>query len=86
MKILTSDEVRRLESEAIKKHELSTLILMQRAGFSVAQFCLLHFKFDSVCVMCGKGNNGGDGFVAAAGLPRWARRSKWWCWRAESVN
>ncbi len=68
MKILTSDEVRRLESEAIKKHELSTLILMQRAGFSVAQFCLLHFKFDSVCVMCGKGNNGGDGFVAAAGL------------------
>lgn len=68
MKILTSDEVRRLEREAIKKHELSTLILMQRAGFSVAQFCLLHFKFDSVCVVCGKGNNGGDGFVAAAGL------------------
>jgi NAD(P)H-hydrate epimerase len=68
MKILTSDEVRRLESETIKKHELSTLILMQRAGFSVAQFCLLHFKFESVCVVCGKGNNGGDGFVAAAGL------------------
>jgi hydroxyethylthiazole kinase-like uncharacterized protein yjeF len=68
MKILTSDEVRQLERDAIKKHELSTLILMQRAGFSVAQFCLLHFKFDSVCVVCGKGNNGGDGFVAAAGL------------------
>jgi hydroxyethylthiazole kinase-like uncharacterized protein yjeF len=68
MKILTSDEVRRLEQEAVAKHGLSTRILMERAGFSVAQFCLLHFTFDSVCVLCGKGNNGGDGFVAAAAL------------------
>ncbi|HEV2965231.1 MAG TPA: NAD(P)H-hydrate dehydratase [Candidatus Angelobacter sp.] len=68
MKILTSDEVRRAEREAIQKQELSTLLLMQRAGFTVAQFCLLNFKFDSVCVVCGKGNNGGDGFVAASGL------------------
>ena len=36
MKILTSDEVRRAEREAIKKQDLSTLLLMQRAGFTVA--------------------------------------------------
>lgn len=68
MKILTSDEVRRLEREAIEDHGLSSLALMERAGSCVAQFCVLHFKFASVCVVCGKGNNGGDGFVAAAAL------------------
>src|SRR5205809_609989 len=76
MKILTSDEVRRAEREAIKKQDLSTLLLMQRAGFSVAQFCLINFKFDSVCVVCGKGNNGGDGFVAASGLLEMGKQVK----------
>ncbi len=68
MKILLSEEVRRAEAETIEKEEISTLLLMQRAGFTVAQFCLVSFKFDSACVICGKGNNGGDGFVAASAL------------------
>ncbi|HEV3041795.1 MAG TPA: NAD(P)H-hydrate dehydratase [Candidatus Angelobacter sp.] len=76
MKILTSDEVRRAEREAVETQELSTLLLMQRAGFSVAQFCLINFKFDSVCVICGKGNNGGDGFVAASGLLEMGKQVK----------
>ena len=76
MKILTSDEVRRAEREAIDKQELSTLLLMQRAGFTVAQFCLLNFKFESVCVVCGKGNNGGDGFVAASSLLEMGKQVK----------
>src|SRR5262249_19544101 len=76
MKILTSDEVRRAEREAIETQELSTLLLMQRAGFSVAQFCLINFKFESVCVICGKGNNGGDGFVATSGLLEMGKQVK----------
>lgn len=68
MRILTSDEVRQAEREAISRPGGSTLILMQRAGHAVAQFCLANFKFRSVCVVCGKGNNGGDGMVAAEAL------------------
>jgi ADP-dependent NAD(P)H-hydrate dehydratase / NAD(P)H-hydrate epimerase len=68
MRILTSDEVRQAEREAIGRPGMSTLVLMQRAGTAVAQFCLAHFKFSSVCVICGKGNNGGDGLVAAEAL------------------
>ncbi len=68
MRILTSDEVRQAEREAIARPGVSTLVLMQRAGAAVAQFCLAHFKFHSVCVVCGKGNNGGDGLVAAEAL------------------
>ena len=31
----------------------------------MAQFCLAHFKFRSVCVVCGAGGNGADGLAAA---------------------
>src|SRR5215472_10001696 len=68
MRILTTEEVRAAEREAIARPGMSTLVLMQRAGHAVAQFCLAHFKFRSVCVVCGKGNNGGDGLVAAEAL------------------
>jgi len=68
MRILTCDEVRQAEREAISRPGGSTLVLMQRAGHAVAQFCLANFKFRSVCVVCGKGNNGGDGMVAAEAL------------------
>lgn len=44
---------------------MSTRVLLKRAGAAVAQYCAAHFKFDSVCVVCGKGNNGGAGLAAA---------------------
>jgi hydroxyethylthiazole kinase-like uncharacterized protein yjeF len=65
MRILTCNEVRQAEHESISRAGMSTLVLMQRAGHAVAQFCKYHFKFSAVCVVCGKGNNGGDGLVAA---------------------
>jgi ADP-dependent NAD(P)H-hydrate dehydratase / NAD(P)H-hydrate epimerase len=74
MRVLTSDEVRQAEREAAGRPGLSTLVLMQRAGAAVAQFCLAHFKFNSVCVVCGQGNNGGDGLAAAEALRTVAER------------
>ena len=68
MRILTCDQVREVEREAIGRPDMSALVLMQRAGYAIAQFCLAHFKFSSVCAVCGKGNNGGDGLVAAEAL------------------
>jgi NAD(P)H-hydrate epimerase len=68
MRILTSEETREAEREAISRPNMSALVLMQRAGTAVAQFCLAQFEFNSVCVICGKGNNGGDGLVAAEAL------------------
>jgi NAD(P)H-hydrate epimerase len=68
MRILTTDEIREAEREAISRPGGSTLALMQAAGYAVAQFCIANFKFRSLCVVCGKGNNGGDGLVAAEAL------------------
>src|SRR5215831_18389973 len=68
MRILTTDEVRQAEREASDRRDMSTLVLMQGAGSAAAQFCVAHFKLDSACVVCGKGNNGGTGMVAAESL------------------
>lgn len=68
MRILTRQEVVAAEGEATSRPEVSTLVLMRRAGYAAAQFCRANFKFRSVCVVCGRGNNGGDGLVAAEAL------------------
>ena len=65
MRVLTSDEVRQIEVEAASRTDTSTSLLIQRAGYAVAQFCLAHFKFRSVCVVCGADGNGADGLMAA---------------------
>ena len=68
MRILTSEEVRQAELATADRPEMSPLLLMQRAGSAVAQFCVSHFKFASVCVICGKGRSGGAGLAAAESL------------------
>ncbi|HLJ86970.1 MAG TPA: NAD(P)H-hydrate dehydratase [Candidatus Angelobacter sp.] len=67
MRILFQEEVRQLERDA-EKHGLSELVLMEAAGTGVANFCLQQYEFNTVCVVCGRGNNGGDGLVAATAL------------------
>lgn len=68
MRILTSAEVRQAELEAISRAGMSALVLMHRAGWAVTQFCLSHFKFNSVCVVCGRARNGGEGMAVAESL------------------
>src|SRR2546421_5605494 len=68
MRILTSTEVRQAELQAISRAGMSASVLMLRAGYAVAQFCLAHFKFNSVCVVCGRHSNGGEGMAAAESL------------------
>src|SRR5437879_394783 len=68
MKIVTAEEMRAIDRATTEKYDVPSLTLMENAGAAVAEFALKHFDFDSVCAVCGKGNNGGDGFVAARKL------------------
>jgi ADP-dependent NAD(P)H-hydrate dehydratase / NAD(P)H-hydrate epimerase len=58
--LLTADETRRAE----EAHEGPLEELMERAGIAVAQVVLERFP-GRVAVVCGAGNNGGDGRVSA---------------------
>jgi len=68
MKIVTAAEMREIDRLTTEKYGVPSLTLMENAGTAVAEFAQKHFEFKSVCVICGKGNNGGDGFVAARKL------------------
>ncbi|HEY7403711.1 MAG TPA: NAD(P)H-hydrate dehydratase [Candidatus Angelobacter sp.] len=68
MKIVTAEEMRAIDRATTEKYGVPSLTLMENAGRAVAEFAQTHFDFDTVCTVCGKGNNGGDGFVAARKL------------------
>lgn len=73
--VLNVDDVRRVEV-ALTRVGVSLSELMHRAGFAAAQEVLGLGGVDRVVVLCGMGNNGGDGWVAAEALKRKGRKVK----------
>ena len=67
MKLVTAEQMRRLDKTAIEKFGIPSLTLMERAGAAIADFISDHFTpaKGGVAVLVGRGNNGGDGLVAA---------------------
>ncbi len=68
MKILTAEQMRRVDQRAETSFGVSSKILMDNAGRSVVdalQSLYPDLKGDSLLIVCGKGNNGGDGIAAA---------------------
>lgn len=69
MKIVTSAEMREIDRITSEKFGVPSLTLMENAGSAVAEFAVASYpNAKSFGVICGKGNNGGDGFVAARKL------------------
>lgn len=62
--ILTVAEMYAADTYAAE-HGVATLALMDAAGAAVAEAVHLRWPGAKVAVLCGPGNNGGDGFVAA---------------------
>jgi len=69
MKLLTNLQAKRLDRIALKKHSRTGHSLMKNAGSCVADHAISLLKKvqnPEILVICGKGNNGGDGFAAAS--------------------
>lgn len=70
MKILTAAEMRAADAATTAEHGIPSIALMENAGAALARF-MLHeisetdLREKRIVALCGKGNNGGDGFVAA---------------------
>ena len=65
--ILTAEQMRTAEAQAIAAGTPETT-LMERAGRALAEAVRLHVGPRDVLILCGPGNNGGDGYVAARHL------------------
>ncbi len=69
MKIITSAEMREIDRVTSEQFLVPSLTLMENAGSAVAHFALSAYpSAETFGVICGKGNNGGDGFVVARKL------------------
>ncbi len=68
MSVLTTVEIRNAEKKTINSGLTSELELMQRAGQMAAEKIVKHCGAKPTLVICGPGNNGGDGFVVAQSL------------------
>ena len=71
MRLVTTDEMRAIDSRAIDGLGIPGLTLMESAGMGTVQFIESELGDPAgarIVIICGKGNNGGDGFVIARGL------------------
>jgi len=71
MRIVTAEKMREIDRESIEVYGIPELVLMENAGVQVAnevEALLADVRQKKLCLCCGSGNNGGDGFVAARHL------------------
>ena len=73
---LNSEQVRSIDRIAIDEYQMLGIVLMENAGCSAAEMINLHAPLGKIVVLCGGGNNGGDGYVIARHLQRYSRSVK----------
>lgn len=69
--VSTADQVRALDKQVIEHWGIEGRVLMEIAGQNAARHIAERFSPCRVAVLCGPGNNGGDGYVIARYLALW---------------
>jgi len=73
MKIVTGSEMQTLDRRTIVEARIPGTVLMERAGEGIVRHLEEHYgpvRGKTITILCGKGNNGGDGLVVARLLHR----------------
>ena len=63
--VLNREQVRAVDRIAMEQYKMPGIVLMENAGRGTAELLLQQRSSGKVLILCGKGNNGGDGFVIA---------------------
>src|SRR5690348_13343718 len=77
MRALTAAEMREVDRLTTERYGIPSLQLMENAGTQFFEFLRAHYDDTAVnraAILCGKGNNGGDGFVIARLLQEKGRK------------
>jgi NAD(P)H-hydrate epimerase len=66
MKILNADQIKEADKQTIALEPIKSIDLMERAALKCTEWLMRHFSPEHpFIVVCGKGNNGGDGLAVA---------------------
>ncbi|EFK95183.1 Uncharacterized protein yjeF, partial [sediment metagenome] len=75
MRLVSAQQMRAIDRRAIEKIGIPGLELMENAGRGIAHFIKDIFSGETkgrrIAIFCGRGNNGGDGYVIARFLHSW---------------
>ena len=90
MQVVTAAEMRDMDRQAVERYAIPEIVLMEHAGKALADRAWQLVNGSSrrrVVIFVGKGNNGGDGCVAARHLHnRGATARVSWTWLHASVS
>ncbi|MBV7271586.1 NAD(P)H-hydrate dehydratase [Clostridiaceae bacterium UIB06] len=67
MRIATSEIMKKIDDYCINELDIPGIVLMENAALKVIKNLELE-RYNSFCIVCTKGNNGGDGFAVARHL------------------
>lgn len=73
MKLMTPSAMHALDEAAIKEYGIPGILLMEHAAYHLFKHLQGRDKAESVVIVCGPGNNGGDGLALARQLFSWGQ-------------
>lgn len=79
--ILTPEQMRNADKKAIEYFKIPSVILMEnaaRSSFQVIRDICDRMTLNKILIICGNGNNGGDGFAIARLLSDYYQVTLWW--------
>ncbi len=90
MRVVNVSEMREIESRAEREYGLTSQILMEHAGRSVATALAAklrgHVDQCPILVLVGPGNNGGDGRVMGRYLSNWGAQVTYYAWKERRLE
>ncbi len=87
LKILSADQIKALDACTIQSEPIASIDLMERAGQAfVSWFCRQIDPVKTVGIICGTGNNGGDGLVIARLLLEYNYKVEVWIVKGQSKS
>lgn len=68
MKLATKSEMNQLDGDAVRVYGIPSLLLMEHAAYGIFKYLMEEHPSKAITIVCGPGNNGGDGLALARQL------------------